>query len=72
MSYLSYKFNNHQKNYLTCEKETLALILALQHFCVYLDTPAVKLLVYTDHNLLVFINCMRDKNQRLLKWSLVL
>ena len=28
-------FNSHQKNYLTSEKETLALITALQHFCIY-------------------------------------
>ena len=72
VSYFSYKFNMHQKNYSICEKETLALILALQHFRVYLDTPATEVLVYTDHNPLVFINCMRDKNQRLLRWSLVL
>ena len=72
VSYFSCTFNTHQKNYLTCEKETLALILALQHFRVYLDAPATEVLVYTDHNPLVFINHMRDKNQRLLRWNLVL
>ena len=35
--YFSYKFNCHQKYYSTCEKETLALLLALQHFRVYLE-----------------------------------
>ena len=72
VSYFSYKFNIHQRNYSTCEKETLALILALQHLRVYLDAPAAEVLVYTDHNPLVFINRMKDKNQRLLRWSLVL
>ena len=68
MSYCSYIFNTHQKNYLTSEKETLALILTLQHFCVYLDGLVAEVLVYTDYNLLVFINHMRDNNQRLW-WS---
>jgi len=30
------------------------------------------IVVYTDHNPLVFINRMRDKNQRLMRWSLAL
>ena len=35
--YFSRKFNSHQRNYSTIEKECLALILALQHFdvCVF-------------------------------------
>ena len=32
VSYFSIKFNKHQKNYSTIEKELLSLILALQHF----------------------------------------
>ena len=72
VSYFSYKFNTHLKNYLTCEKKTLALILALQYFHVYLDAHATEVLVYTDHNPVVLINHMRGKNQRLLRWSLVI
>ena len=44
------------------------LLLTLQHFCVYLDGLVAEVLVYTDHNLLVFINHIRDNNQRLW-WS---
>ena len=33
--YFSHKFNQHQKNCSTIEKETLVLILSLQHFDVY-------------------------------------
>ena len=33
--YFSKKFNVHQKNYSTIEKECLALILAIQHFDIY-------------------------------------
>ena len=54
VSYFSYKFNKHQVNYSTTEKETLALLLSLQHFDVYLgSTTTVE--VYTDHNPHVFI-----------------
>ena len=70
--YFSHKFDCHHRNYLTCEKETLALLLALQHFCAYLEGAVEDILVYTDHNPLVFINRMKDKNQRLLRWSLAL
>ena len=65
VSYFSQKFNKHQVNYSTTEKETLALLLSLQHFDVYLgSTTTVE--VYTDHNSLVFIEKMKNKNQRLL------
>ncbi|MCU7801257.1 MAG: reverse transcriptase, partial [gamma proteobacterium symbiont of Lucinoma myriamae] len=70
--YFSKKFNKYQKNYSTIEKECLALILALQHFEVYLDTTCFSVIVYTDHNPLTFINKMKNKNQRLLRWSLAL
>ena len=48
------------------------MLLALQHFRVYLDTPVDDIVVYTDHNPLVFLNRIRDKNQRLMRWSLAL
>ena len=64
--YFSRKFNQHQRDYSTIEKETLALILSLQHFDVYLNTTKYPIMVYTDHNLLVFVNKMKNHNQRLL------
>jgi len=70
--YFSKKFNVHQKNYSTIEKELLALILALQHFEVYICTGQKPLNVYTDHNPLVFLSRMKNKNRRLLNWSLIL
>ena len=71
-SYFSHKFDKHQRNYSTSEKETLALILALQHFDFYLLAAIFPIQVYTDHNLLVFLSRMKNKNQRLLRWSLAL
>ena len=44
--YFSKKFDKHQRNYSTINKECLALILALEHFDVYLSTtvhPAARL-----------------------------
>ena len=70
--YFSRKFNQHQKNYYTIEKENLALVLSLQHFDVYLNTTKYTIMLYTDHNPLVFINKMKNHNQRLLRWGLLL
>ena len=72
ISYFSQKFDQHQCNYSTCEKETLALILALRYFDFYLSAAIFPIEVFTDHNPLVFLNKMRDRNQRLLRWSLML
>ena len=49
--YFSKKLTKCQKNYSTIEKECLALLLALQHFDVYLNVTLHPILVYTDHNL---------------------
>ena len=61
--YYSQKFNGHQKNYCTVEKETLTLLLSLQHFNVYLSSTVILVKIFTDHNSLVFINWMKNSNQ---------
>ena len=66
--YFSKKFNKHQKNYSTVEKECLSL----QHFEVYLTSSSSPIVVFSDHNPLTFIHKMKNKNQRLLRWSLFL
>ena len=43
------------------ERGTLGLVLALEHFDVYLGSTPFKIKVYTD-----------NKNQRLVRWSLAL
>ncbi len=67
-----HKFNKHQRRYSTIEKEGLALVLALQHLYVYVGSVSYSLIVYTDHNPLVFLNRMKHNNQRLMRWSLFL
>ena len=72
VSYFSKKFLKYQKNYSVVEKETLGLVLALEHFDVYLGSTPFKIKVYTDHNPLTFLKTMKKKNQRLVRWSLAL
>ncbi len=71
VSFFSRKFNSYQLNYSVVEKEALALIWALQYFDVYvgLGQPVV---VYTDHNPLMFLNSFHCPNQWLIRWSLFL
>jgi len=71
VSYFSAKFNSHQLNYSTIEKETLAMLLALQHFNVYVGSSSSPIVVYTDHNPLVFLGKMYNHNQRLMRWALM-
>ncbi len=47
------------------------MLLDLQHFEVYLGGSDGPILVYTDHNSLVFLNRMSNTNQRLMCWSLI-
>ena len=72
MCYSSKKFNNSQRNYSTIKKECLDLVLVLQHFEVYITSSSLPIVVYSDHNPLDFIHKMKDKNQRLLRWSFML
>ncbi len=69
--YFSKKFTKCQSNYSTIEKETLALVLALQHFEVYLGGSSVPIIVFTDHNPLTFLSRMCNANQRLMRWALI-
>ena len=59
-------------NYSTSEKETLALLLSLQHFDVYVGSTVTPVKVFTDHNPLVFVNKMKNRKQCLVHWSLAL
>ena len=70
--YHSSKLKSHQRGYATIEKEALSLLSALEKFEVYVDNTHIKVRVFTDHNPLQFVQKMRNKNQRLLRWSLAL
>ena len=70
--YFSKMFNKREKNYSTVEKTCLSLILAFQHFEVYLASTSSPIVVFSDHNPMTFIHKMKNKYQRLLRWSLLL
>ena len=53
--FFSKKFNASQMNYSAIEKECLSLILAVQHFEVYLTLSSLPIVVYNYHNPLTFI-----------------
>ncbi|CAJ1087392.1 uncharacterized protein LOC118469438 [Xyrichtys novacula] len=72
VGYFSRKFNKHQVNYSIIEKETLALLWSLQHFEVYVGSSPLPVVVFTDHNPLVFLHRMYNHNQRLMRWALVM
>ena len=72
VSYFSKKFSKYQKNYSLVEKERFGLVLALEHFDVDLGSTPFKIKVCTDHNSLTFLKTMKNKNQRLVGWSLSL
>ena len=71
VAYHSAKLKKHQMNYSTIEKEALALVLALQRFECYLHPSPETIEVYTDHNPLAFLQAMKNKNQRILRWALL-
>lgn len=47
VAYFSRKLNKHQKGYFTVEKEALTLVLAVQHFELYLAGGGLLLLIIT-------------------------
>lgn len=71
VAYFSKKFNKHQLQYSTIEQEALSLLLALQHFEVYVGSTSLPVQVFTDHNPLVFLAQMGRTNRRLMRWSLL-
>ncbi len=71
ISFFSNKFLKHQLNYSTIEKEALALLLAIQHFEVYIGSSVQPITLYTDHNPLVFLQRMSHANHRLMCWALI-
>lgn len=69
--YFSRKFSPAQSRYSTIEQETLALLMALQYFEVYVGASMFPVEVFTDHNPLVFLNRMYNQNHRLMRWALL-
>ena len=48
------------------------MLLALQFFEVYVGSSPLPVVCYTDHNPLVFLQRMRNHNQRLMRWAILI
>ena len=48
------------------------IILAIQHFDIYISSSSKPTTVYTDHNPFIFLHKMKNINRRILNWSLML
>ena len=70
--YFSKKFNKHQRNYSTIEKECLSLILALQHFEVYLASSFAPIVIFSDDNPLTLIHKNEKQEPGFTRCSLML
>lgn len=70
IAYFSKRLLPYQKNYSATELELLAVVLAVQHFAVYLMGATFRL--YTDHKALLQLNRLKTANGRLARWALIL
>ena len=70
IAYFSRKRLDRERNYLTIEKECLAIALGIKAFATYLvGKPSI---LQTDHRALTWLQTFQDKNMRLTRWSLAL
>ena len=70
IAYFSKKLLDRERNYSTVEKECLAILLGVKAFAIYLlGKPFV---LRTDNRALVWLRTLKDKNARLIRWSLAL
>ena len=68
--YSSKKFSDTEKNYSSIERECYAIVWAIQKFRQYLYGK--EFILQTDHLPLVYLNSMKNKNDRLMRWALSL
>ena len=68
--YGSKTLNEGQRNYITTEKELLALVFALDKFRAYL--VGFFIVVFTDHFALKYLLTKQDAKVRLIRWILLL
>nr|GFA46443.1 reverse transcriptase domain-containing protein [Tanacetum cinerariifolium] len=68
--YASKSMNQAEANYITTEKEMLAVVYAFEKFRSYLIIN--KSIVYTDHSALKYLFAKKDVKAHLLRWILLL
>ena len=68
IAYGSRLLNTHEKNYITYDKEALAIVFSINHFRPYLYGN--KFTVVTDHKPLCWMREARDPTSRINRWRL--
>ena len=68
--YSSKKFSDTEKRYSPIERECYAIVWAIQKFRQYLYGK--EFVLQTDHLPLTYLNSMKNKNDRLMRWALSL
>ncbi|CUA75312.1 Transposon Tf2-7 polyprotein [Rhizoctonia solani] len=72
VAYMSKSFQGAVHNYDTHDKELLAIIEALQHWCIFLEGTADPITIFTDHQNLEYWKESRNFNRRHARWHLLL
>lgn len=70
VAYASRKFSKSARNLSTIERETLGILFCSKKFRKYLLRRRV--MVYTDHASLTWINSLKTENNKLQRWSIAL
>ena len=70
IAYRSRKLTETQQRWSTIEKECYAIVFAVEQFRYYLYGRPFT--VQTDHKPLSWLSQVRDRNRKLMRWSLVL
>jgi len=68
--YSSRTLNDAQLNYITTEKEFLAIVFALEKFWLYL--LELKTTIFTDHFVLRYLMLKKDVKARVFRWIFLL
>ena len=68
--YSSKTLNEDQRNYITTEKELLAMVYALDKFRAYLI--GFDIIIFTDHPTLKYLLTKQNAKARLIRWVLLL
>ena len=70
LNYASKTFKEAQENYLTTEKEMLAMVFSCEKFRPYILGSHV--IVHTDHATIKYLMAKKDAKPRLIRWVLLL
>jgi hypothetical protein len=70
VAYASRKLLPREINYITIQKEMLAIVWAAKHFEMWIYGH--KVICQSDHRPLAWLDSMRNQNSRLMRWSLFL